>query len=71
MNTLNLNQRKLISEGLMNLSVALVSIGIVSPIVSKAGINLRILISIFVLSILTIVTTYFSLNLIKNKHERI
>jgi len=62
---LNLNQRKLISEGLMNLSIATISIGIIAPIISKAGIDSYLLTSMLLVTILTILMISFSLELVK------
>jgi len=62
---LNLNQRKLISEGLINLSIAIISIGIIAPIISKAKID-NDLLTVFLLStILSILMIIFSLELVK------
>ncbi len=62
---LNLNQRRLISEGLINLSIAIISIGIIAPIISKAGIDSYLLTSMSLVTILTIVMIYYSLELVK------
>ena len=61
----SVNQRKLISEGLINLSVAIISIGIIAPIISKAGIDSYLLTSMLLVTILTILMISFSLELLK------
>ena len=61
----SVNQRKLISEGLINLSVAIISIGIIAPIISKAGIDSYLLTSMLLVTILTILRISFSLELVK------
>ncbi len=62
---LNLNQRKLISEGLINLSIAVISIAIIAPILSKTEIDNFLLIVIFISIIIVSLMLYFSLELIK------
>ncbi len=62
---LNLNQRKLISEGLINLSIATISIGIIAPIISKAKIDIDLLTVILLSTILSILMIAFSLELVK------
>ena len=61
----NLNQRKLISEGLMNLSIATISIGIIASIISKAKIDNDLLTVILLSIILSILMITFSLELVK------
>lgn len=62
---LNLNQRKLVSEGLINLSIAVISIGILAPIISKTRIDSYLLTAILLSTILSVVMIYDSLELIK------
>lgn len=49
----------------MNLSIAIISIGIIAPIISKAGIDSYLLTSILIVTILTILMIYYSLDLVK------
>lgn len=65
MNKFNLNQRKLISEGLTNLSIAVISITIIAPILSKTKIDSYLLIVILVSIIIISLMLYFSLELIR------
>ena len=62
---LNLNQRKLISEGLINLSIATISIGIIAPIISKTKIDKDLLTVILLSTIMSILMISFSLELVK------
>ncbi len=62
---LNINQRRLISEGLINLSIAIISIGIIAPIISKTKIDNDLLTVISLSTILSILMISFSLELIK------
>jgi len=64
MRTLNLNQKRLVSEGLINLSIAFISIGIVGPIVSKSKIDNFLLITILIFIILSLLLIYVSMNLL-------
>lgn len=63
---LNLNQRKLISEGLINLSIAVISLGMVSPLISKAEIDSYLLTTVLFLTILSTVMIFYSLELLKS-----
>lgn len=65
MKKINLNQKKLISEGLMNLSIAVISIAIIAPILSKTKIDSYLLIVILVSIIIISLMLYFSLELIR------
>lgn len=64
MKNFNLNQKKLISEGLINLSIAFISIGIVGPIVSKSKIDNFLLITILLFIILSLLLISVSVNLL-------
>ena len=65
MKRLNINQRKLISEGLMNLPIAVISIAIIAPILSKTKIDSYLLIVIFISIIIISLMLYFLLELIR------
>lgn len=65
MKILNLNQKKLILEGLVNLSVSFVSIGFINPIIAKSRVDSHVLITIILLVILAFVMILYSIKLLK------
>ena len=64
MRNLNLNQKRLVSEGLINLSIAFISIGIVGPVVSKSKIDNFLLITVLIFIILSLLLISISVNLL-------
>ena len=64
MRNFNLNQKKLVSEGLINLSIAFISIGIVGPVVSKSKIDNFLLITVLIFIILSLLLISISVNLL-------
>lgn len=64
---LNLNQRKLISEGLINFSIAVISLGMVSPLLSRAEIDRYLLTTLLFLTIISTVMIFYSFELLKSK----
>jgi len=67
MKKLNLNQKKAVSELLINLSTAFVSIGVVTPIFIEKQLSFRSLIFGLGMSTISIVMVYYSINIFKKK----
>jgi len=65
MSKLNLNQRKLIAEGLMNLSIAFISISTAGPLISGAGIDSKVLFYIIFFIIISMLIIFLSVFIIK------
>ena len=65
MKKFNSNQKKIIADVLVNTSVANISISIVSPIIYKFIFDKELLISIFIILIISVMMILFSIDLMK------
>ncbi|VVA43637.1 conserved hypothetical protein [Candidatus Roizmanbacteria bacterium] len=65
MKKLNLNQKKVIADVFVNTSVANISISIVTPIIYKFLFDKDLLISIFIILIISVLMILFSIDLMK------
>ena len=65
MGKLNLNQKKLIAEAIINLSVAYISISTITPIIYKFEYDQDLLISIFIVIIISLVLSVLSIIILK------
>lgn len=65
MRKLNLNQRKLIADGIMGLSVANVSISIITPLLYKFNFEVNLLLLIFIVIIMSILMSVYAISLLK------
>lgn len=65
MSKLNLNQKKLIAEAIMNLSVACISISIITPIVYRFKYDPTLLIIIFIIFIIVSLMSISSVTILK------
>ena len=65
MRNLNLNQKRIITDVLVNLSVAFISICTVTPIIFKLEFDFDLLIFIFIIIIISILMIIYSVDLMK------
>ena len=65
MKSLNLNQKKLMADGIVNLSVANVSICIITPLLYKFNFEVNLLLLIFVVIIMSILMSIYAISLLK------
>ncbi|KKP52807.1 MAG: hypothetical protein UR42_C0004G0010 [Candidatus Roizmanbacteria bacterium GW2011_GWA2_33_33] len=65
MNKFNFNQKKLIANGIMSLSVAYVSITTITPIIYKFKFEMNLLLLIFTVVIISLLMSIYAISLLK------
>lgn len=65
MKKFNLNQKKVIADVFVNTSVANISISIVTPVIYKFKFDNDLLISIYIIFIISVLLILFSIDLMK------
>ena len=65
MNKFNFNQKKLIANGIMSLSVAYVSITTITPIIYQFKFEMKILLLIFTVVIISLLMSIYAISLLK------
>lgn len=65
MDKLNFEQRRLIADGIINLSVANISISIITPLLYNFKFEINLLLLIFIVVIMSVLMSIYAVSLLK------